>query len=213
MSDQTQAVATTAAKAKAAQPASSQWVEQHMAFAASAKLRWGLQPPDALARSEWYNTLTPREQDLLPLVQAVMTHCLARDVSQSIGRVNYDSLQVQTGKHVLPTLLPRQLMWLDENVAGCETGGRLLLGREALVLQGFPALPFLAKLKADLPPLAWFPSESLMYDLAGNAMALPVVLAILQAGFASVTWRASVMMADETPVALEEDTTIDDRRL
>ena len=35
----------------------------------------------------------------------------------------------------------------------------------------------------------WTPSESLMQDLAGNAMALPVVLAIMQCAFIALSWR------------------------
>ena len=187
----------------------SQWVEQHMAYAAAAKLRWGQQPPEQLRSNRWYKTLTKREQDLLPLVQAVMPDCLFRDVSQNVSRVNVTTLTMDKATermiHVAPTLLPKQLLWMDEAVAGRDKGGRLVLGREAMLLQGFPINPFLAKLEDVLPQMAWFPSEALMFDLAGNAMSLPVILAVLQAGFASLTWKASVMMADETPVALDED--------
>ncbi|OLP76607.1 hypothetical protein AK812_SmicGene43434 [Symbiodinium microadriaticum] len=188
---------------------SSQWVEQHMAYAAAAKLRWGQQPPEQLRSNRWYKTLTKREQDLLPLVQAVMPDCLFRDVSQNVSRVNVTTLTMDKATermiHVAPTLLPKQLLWMDEAVAGRDKGGRLVLGREAMLLQGFPINPFLAKLEDVLPQMAWFPSEALMFDLAGNAMSLPVILAVLQAGFASLTWKASVMMADETPVALDEE--------
>ena len=70
--------------------------------------------------------------------------------------------------------------------------GRLLLGREALILQGFPVEVFLQKVRENLEPTETMPSESLMMDLAGNAMALPAILAMLQAGFCALDWRPGV---------------------
>ena len=60
-------------------------------------------------------------------------------------------------------------------------------------MQGFPVQPFLQILAARMEtmPLAqqWHPSEALMMDLAGNAMALPVVLAMVQCALAALNWK------------------------
>ena len=77
-------------------------------------------------------------------------------------------------------------------------------------MQGFPVLPFLQAvqdLQSSLPrSSAWMPSESLMQDLAGNAMSLPVVLAMLQCGFSALTWSscAASKAAGEAPLSKDE---------
>ena len=58
-------------------------------------------------------------------------------------------------------MLPGQQLWM-------ESRQRLMVGEEALMFQGFPIL--------------------LLQDLAGNAMALPVAMAMFQAGVASLPW-------------------------
>ena len=70
--------------------------------------------------------------------------------------------------------------------------GRLLLGRESLLLQGLTI--------SKVPSLLESTPESLMQDLAGNAMALPVVLAVAMATFAVVSW-AAVAAADLPPAS------------
>ena len=55
------------------------------------------------------------------------------------------------------------------------------MGREALLFQGFPVPQFLDQKDRDYEA-----SEALMQELAGNAMAVPVVLATLQSLIASV---------------------------
>ena len=57
---------------------------------------------------------------------------------------------------------------------------RLLLGREALMLQGFPVC------RADTDQV----SERFLQDLAGNAMTLHVLLAVVQSAMAALTWKA-----------------------
>ncbi|CAE6953498.1 SSRP1 [Symbiodinium sp. CCMP2592] len=269
------------------------WVDQHMNFAASLKRRWGMAPPAKLQGNRWFQILTPREQDMLPHLQAERPELLMRDISQNIYRAHHASINKDTGSIVAPTVLPRQLMWIEGNDSD---DSRLLLGREALLYQGFPSLPFLQQLQEEqlslqvqeLGPQAafrrasepgsgpqaairaqssepgfepqaairrqlsssslasgigpqaantirrqlssaslasetgpqaankirrqlssaslasgtgpqaairrqlqatWTPSESLMQDLAGNAMALPVVLALMQCAFLALSWR------------------------
>ena len=70
---------------------------------------------------------------------------------------------------------------------------RIILGRESLLLQGFPV---------SRVPVDAFP-ESLMQDLAGNAMAVPVALAVLMASFCAVNWREAA--AEDAPAAAQAD--------
>ena len=49
------------------------------------------------------------------------------------------------------------------------------------MLQGFPISKFLAQVDDEQRP-----TQAFMQDLAGNAMAFPVVLALLQSGLAAV---------------------------
>ena len=174
-------------------PQAQTWMGQHLSFAKTLKFRWGTSIPDDLRENAWFQTFTEREKDALRLARVQSPQLIFRDLSQSVGRVNSKS-EGEDGRHTLPTLLPKMLLW-------CEREGRVLLGREALMCQGFPVLPFLAALElqpqrpedasaasADRPP-AWYPSEALMADLAGNAMALPVVLAIIQSTCVALSWK------------------------
>lgn len=113
-----------------------------------------------------------------------------RNLSQSLGRIN--SKSSGTGREVAPTMLPGQLVWIE---GGQE---RLLIGEEALILQGFPILKLKKKVGHQLQD--W--SQAFLHDLAGNAMALPVALAIFQAGLACVPW-AGFAASDPEP---EENT-------
>jgi hypothetical protein len=91
-------------------------------------------------------------------------------------------------------MMPGQLLWIE----GVE---RLLTGEEALILQGFPILKFLNKVQGTMYEESW--QQSFLQDLAGNAMALAVALAIFRAGLASVPWAT-------LPVATAESSTIED---
>ena len=113
--------------------------------------------------------------------------CEFRNVSQSVGRINSVSQIDNKGKEVAPTMLPGQLMWV-------ESQQRILTGYEALIYQGFPILLYLAKARS-LPPAC--NSQSFLTDIAGNAMAFPVVLAIFQATLASVPWLPAHDSEDE----------------
>lgn len=210
-------------------PVAGDWADQHMKMAQSMNVRWGVAPPTELASNPWFATLTEREKDALPLLQAHLPKTLMRDLSQSLGRANAATWKPEIGKHISPTMLPKMNVWVEP--AGHVKKARMLLGREGLLYQGFPAIQFLEVLedlqkqaqaagqvvgasllpaqpkggpkklkqsttKAAEPPrardmlLTWKPSEALMQDLAGNAMALPVVMTMLQCAFASVSWHS-----------------------
>ena len=228
---------------------SGDWADQHMKLAASMRVRWGTGAPPELAQNPWFETLTVREKDALPLLRSQVPLTLMRDLSQSILRANAATWRADSKKHQAPTILPRMNVWLEP--VGHLKQGRMLLGREALLYQGFPVLLFLETLddlqqqakasekamaagqvqvqvaaqpvlKADkkrkagatekpapVPRqrdllLTWQPSEALMQDLAGNAMALPVVLTMLQCAFASVCWREKGMNAAAAPVSTQK---------
>ena len=72
-----------------------------------------------------------------------------------------------------------------------------------MILQGYPIMPLLDRLKANgQVRLKENFTESFLTDLAGNAMALPVVLAIFQAGMAAVGFKACEQAASEDDVRL-----------
>ncbi|CAJ1377376.1 unnamed protein product [Effrenium voratum] len=71
---------------------------------------------------------------------------LMRDLSQSIARANAATWKAEDNKHLAPTMLPKMNVWLEP--AGHRKVARLMLGREGLLFQGFPALLFLEMLDA-----------------------------------------------------------------
>ena len=185
-------------------PAAQTWMDAHMAFARNLKVRWGEAVPRDLKENVWYQTLTEREQDALRLAKLQSPSLLFRDVSQAVGRVNCNTLDSTTGLHVLPTILPKMLLW-------CEKESRVWLGCEAMIAQGYPILPLLEVYEAVKRPQAWTATEVLLQELAGNAMALPVVLAILQSIFVSFSWvpAATEAASSSTPrrAISQEDST------
>ena len=139
---------------------------------------------------------------MLALSRAQAPDAGFRNVSQSLGRVHTASLCKDTKKRVAPTMLPGQLLFLE-----LVKPPRLMLDQEALLFQGFPAPQFLKLVetegidvyecsaaasgsvrKRSGPGRKWL-TESLTADLAGNAMALPVLLAIVQSAVASLLFR------------------------
>ena len=104
---------------------------------------------------------------------------LLRDVSQNLGQTRLPSRSAENGTPCAPTVLPNQMMM----VFAPGHPFRLLLGRENLVLQGFPSAdPSLSELIEGTP-------ETAMTDLAGNMVSTPVMLAIAMAAISSVSWR------------------------
>lgn len=154
------------------------WIDKHITYAESLGVRWSGHVDVELQTNDWFGTLTTREQDALVLSQKADPASLFRNLSQSVGRINSKACSDAGASQIAPTMLPGQLLWVEP----CQ---RLLTGEEALILQGFPVLKFLAE--THEPDQAEWP-QSFLHDLAGNAMALPVALAIFQAGLACVPW-------------------------
>ena len=162
-------------KAKASAPANhgENWVEQHMKFAQLNHIKFSQKNQQAdLAKNPWFLTLSEREQDALALCRVEKPNVLCRDLSQSITRVNSNTWDNEKALHVLPTTMPRMLLWLELRYPNSP---RLLLGQEALIMQGFPVMAFLRGLKQH--GAAFEPSESLMQDLAGTPC--PCLLCLL----------------------------------
>lgn len=227
-------------------PVASDWADQHMKMAESLRVRWGQGARPELMDNAWYNTLTERERDAIPLLQAQAPDSLMRDLSQSIFRANAYTWKADVGQHMAPTMLPRMTLWLEP--CPPRATARLMLGQEGLLFQGFPSQVFLEVLnefQADAKAagleaavaqepllkagpkkakqgsqtsekkdfrlknllLTWRPTETLMQDLAGNAMSLPVVMTMLQCAFAAVNWQSAgeVRRAADAPVSTQQD--------
>ena len=99
---------------------------------------------------------------------------MLRDIGQSFYRVRY-SKHVAASGHVAMTICPDQLVWIDVSHP------RRLLGLEALILQGFPT--------TKVPNTVSSTPDMWLQDLAGNAMASTVLLAIFVSLFESAVWR------------------------
>ena len=76
---------------------------------------------------------------------------------------------------------------------------RLLLGEETMILQGFPI--------ANLPALVRETPNHLLNDLAGNAVSMPVLLALVMSTVSAVDWRRATIhdapQDSDVEVALE----------
>ena len=83
------------------------------------------------------------------------------------------------------------MLWLER-----PHGLRLMLGREALALQGFPVTSVLRVL-LDIA------GETLVLDRSGNMLSLTVVLAMVVALFTCISWAGST--APDAPPATEEE--------
>jgi len=55
--------------------------------------------------------------------------------------------------------------------------------------------------------LTWRPTETVMQDLAGNTMSLPVVMTMLQCAFVAVNWQSAgeVRRAADAPATTQQD--------
>jgi hypothetical protein len=75
-------------------------------------------------------------------------------------------------------MLPGQVLWVHSHLQP----ERLLLGREAMLLQGFPIS------EVDDGILDGV-SDRFLHDLAGNAMCSQVLLAVVQSAVSALRWR------------------------
>ena len=142
-------------------------------------VQWGsFALPPAVKVDAWYRTLTRQQQDAVAFSLRVNPEdLLFRDVSQSLGQTRLSTRSAEG--HCAAAVLPNQMMM----VFAPGHPFRLLLGREALVLQGFPSEdPTLSELIAAF-------SEAQMADLAGNMVSTPIMLTMAMAAISAVSWR------------------------
>ena len=137
-----------------------------------------LRPPAALSANPWFKVLPRRSQEIVVYNCNVMRIQAGRDgqdkvlsthdASQAINR----TARGHNGQ--IQTLTPRMLTWLystgvTEKMSYSKIGtGRLVLGWEALALQGFP-VSWLCEVPAHLRS-----SDTMLRDLAGNAFSSTV---------------------------------------
>ena len=165
-----------------------------MNTASALNVPWGTFPPPAeLKDSAWFATLTPEQQDALAFsFHQAPGRVLLRDCRNSLGRVRVSTFDA--GKHRAQTMVPSQSLIVFDGLQP----PRCLLGREALVLQGFPVDD--GRIQGVIKEF----SESFLQDLAGNMVATPVLLALAAASVSSLTWRRTCT-TDVTTAVKEED--------
>ena len=83
--------------------------------------------------------------------------------------------------------MPLQLVWVQRGEGHVP---RLQVGRESLMMQGYPI--------ARIPSTVSETSELHMQEIGGNMMSLPVLLAFVQSLFASLPWRGNSSSVSHT---------------
>ena len=169
------------------------WVAEHQQLYNLLRLPWGVDPMQPSTKaSQWYSTLTRYQQSALVLHQYRLflsqptSTAIGQPISAQVPKLMIDlhpnaSRAASTsiddnGAEIAPCILPSQLMWLHLPME------RLMTGTEALLFQGFPL--------EQLPPTCGAGSNRLRQDLAGNAVSLPVMLALVLSSVHAVTWRS-----------------------
>ena len=167
------------------------WVDTHAKTYSRLQLSWGVKSPDLRTRgSRWLQTLTPFQQSVLVFAQHkhICSTSVARrsgtasgqiskfmvDVHPSMGR---ERVSVEYGDvgQISPCILPHQMMWLHFE----DREHRPMLGKESMLFQGWPIE------SVDLPDWA---DNNLLQDLAGNGVALPVMLALVMSTLSALTF-------------------------
>ena len=169
------------------------WKLKHLKFYSNIRLPMGTPSPhNATASSPWYATLTGCQRSTLIFQhhkiqssdpkRTAQDRCpiLMLDVDQSPERtfrstsIPFSPFRTIT---IAPCMTPHQKLWIHRP----DGQERLLLGREALVLLGFPV----RLVEEQLDQV----TDAFQHDLAGNAMSFLVLLAVAQSAFASLHWR------------------------
>ena len=159
-------------------------MQKHVEIALKAGIKPGSYPPPAsLANNKWFQTLTMQQKDTLSfsMVYQQGPHFF-RDVRPSFGRTRISS----RGDHdeaIAGTVLPSQMLMTFREPAPGHAGDpepRLILGRENLLLQGFP-IDIIENMPGNF-------KETNFTELAGNMVSTPVFLAMFMTAMASVSW-------------------------
>ena len=152
-----------------------------------------IQTPESLKSSPWFQTLTVQQKQVAAYslcTDTATAPVLFRDVSQSCNRVRASTFG-SDGQHLSFTVTPGQVALVFQEAEK----PRLLLGEEAMVLQGFPI--------AKVSDLVERTSNRVMADLAGNMVAVPVLFALMMAAVEGVHWREEQNTPENEPSDLE----------
>ena len=161
--------------------------------AASSGVSWSAvqQAPEWFKASPWIQTLTCQQRQVAAYSLCTDTApVLFRDVGQTCSRMRVSS--ISEGWHRSFTVTPQQLVLVFQ---AHDEPPRLLLGEEAMVLQGFPI--------AAVSDLVERTSNHVLADLAGNMVAAPVLLALLMSAVACVHLREVQNTPEDEPSDLE----------
>ena len=173
------------------------WIMEHQRLYEQLRLEWGIAPRlPSTSESPWYATLTRYQQSALILHQYRIFMSQPRTASgqgrrqgqemrlmidlqpnanrQPNTSVMHDTSDTSDAVEIAPCILPSQLMWLNLPVE------RVMLGEEALMFQGWPV--------SNLHP-KHVRQNRLQQDLAGNAVPLPVQLAVIMSSIHALSWR------------------------
>ena len=169
---------------------------------ASRGLRWGADVFKAsIKASPWFDTLPQNQRNILAVSYADNDTAGLRDISQSTSRIRY-SRCTDVHHTTAMCMMPGQVVWVDPDLMPCNRVAvpRLMLGRESLMLQGYPLI--------QIQKLVACTSELVMTQIAGNMMSSAVPLALLMSLFASLPWSSNAdkvldtCNADEVEAAL-----------
>ena len=161
------------------------WETRHINYCRQKQIRFStLKASAAVRENAFYSTLREDQQQLIAIAQEEFGEDLCIDLSQTLG--SFSRVVPKRDDMAIATLMPTNDWWISLP----ERQG-LLLGREALMLQGFPhhQLDEVVESDADLKKVF---SESFAMDLAGNAFSGTVVLVLLLALFLTLPWKEDV---------------------
>jgi len=145
-----------------------------------------IQPPECLRASPWFQTLSPQQRHVAAYSLATdAAPVLLRDISYSSGKARCSTF-CDAGRHLSFTVTPKQVVLVFKK----GEPPRLLLGEEALLLQGLPVSAVSDQVAAA--------TNAALADLAGNMVAVPALLVLLMATVASVEWAGNEVAAPDT---------------
>ena len=161
------------------------WETRHINYCRQKQIRFStLKASAAVRENAFYSTLREDQQQLIAIAQEEFGEDLCIDLTQSLG--TFSRVVPKRDDMAIATLMPANDWWISLP----ERQG-LLLGREALMLQGFPHHQLDEVVESDTDLKKVF-SESFAMDLAGNAFSGTVVLVLLLALFLTLPWKEDV---------------------
>lgn len=155
--------------------------------------------------SPWFRSLTEAQKSTLKYWQyknvcSTPAGCPDDEAPGPASKFMTDITHAQLGRErvsvhyegvgeISPCIMPQQLVWLNFQ----DREPRLMLGKESMILQGWPIK------SVDLPDWA---DNRFLQDLAGCGTALPVLLALVMSTLSALTFTNENFVAD---LGLAED--------